>query len=151
MTKTPEASKIDVFNKGTLKGLKGKINSGGHKEPTSCVGTILWWKKAQNQATKNNTSLKINKLIPHFNPSCTLLVWSPNKLPSRQISRHHKKEKIIKQNKENSIEKNNFILKNKTKELINVNAPNPLKKGQGLIETIWKEWNKVIILIFRKI
>ena len=143
VTKIPEANKIEVFNKGTLKGSKGEINKGGHKEPTSCVGTILWWKKAQNQATKNNTSLKIKSLIPHFKPSCTLLVWSPNNLPSRQISRHHKKEKKIKHNKEKSIGKINFNLKNRTKEFIK--APKPLKKGHGLTETIWKEWNKVII------
>ena len=45
-------------------------------------------------------------------------------------------EKTIRQNKEINSGSTSFILKNKTKEFIKVNAPNPLKKGQGLIETI---------------
>jgi hypothetical protein len=41
VTKTPEDSKIAVFNSGTLNGLKGWIRIGGHTTPISCVGTTL--------------------------------------------------------------------------------------------------------------
>ena len=92
VTLTPEDKRIAVFNKGTLKGFKGLISTGGQTIPISWTGDKLLWKKDQNQAIKNKTSLKINKIIPHFKPSWTFKVWSPNKPLSREISRHQNKE-----------------------------------------------------------
>jgi hypothetical protein len=70
---------------------------GGHSDPKSFLGFNLLWKKAQNQAEKNNTSLKINKSIPHFNPSRTSKLWNPLFL-SRRTSRHQLNLKIITNN-----------------------------------------------------
>jgi len=145
VTKTPDDNKIAVFNKGILKGSKELIIIGGQITPNSWVGTILWWKKAQNQAKKNKTSLKINNLIPHFKPSWTLVEWSPKNLASRVISRHHKKDKKQILIKLKYTIKINLFLNIIIKEVIKVNPAKPLNKGQGLIETIWKEWKSVII------
>ena len=134
-----------------LKGSKGRINTGGQIFPISCTGTRLWWKKAQNQAKKNKTSLKIKRPIPHFKPSWTFIEWSPTKQPSRVISRHHKKDKKKIKKKDKKILKKNFFLKKIIKEVIIKKTKIPFKKGQGLKETIWKEWKSFIILIFRKI
>jgi hypothetical protein len=77
VTVMPEASKIDVFNKGIWKGLKGKILRGGHKDPNSIVGERLLWKKAQKNPRKKNTSDVINKIIPHCIPIVTIYEWRP--------------------------------------------------------------------------
>jgi len=50
---------------------------GGQQEPRSIVGFNLLWKKAQKKEKKNNTSDKINKIIPHRKPLTTLIVWYP--------------------------------------------------------------------------
>ena len=77
-------------------------------------------------------SLKINKNIPHFKPSWTFNLWSPRIAPSREISRHHKKEntnniKIL------TIKKDTFLNLNiKTTLEVNPKAENPLIIGQGL-------------------
>ena len=101
VTLTPEDNKIAVFSKGTLKGSRGETRRGGHVNPTSWTGQSLLWKKDQNQAIKNKTSLKINNSIPHFNPSWTFSVWSPKIAASRDTSRH--------QRKENSVSKNTLV------------------------------------------
>lgn len=145
VTKTPEESKIAVFKRGILKGLKGITDTGGHNTPISCVGTVLWWKKAQNQAIKKRISLKINKPIPHFKPSWTLFVWSPIKEPSRVTSRHHRKEKINIITEDRKTENTLLILNINTKDLIIKRTPTPHIKGHGLIVTIWKEWKRFII------
>lgn len=62
---------------------------GGQFNPNSNVGDKLEWKKAQKKEIKKNTSDVINKIIPHFNPINTWLVWYPWKVPSRDTSRHH--------------------------------------------------------------
>lgn len=62
---------------------------GGHIFPNSIVGERLLWKKAQKKLIKKNTSEIINKIIPHRKPNVTGKVWSPWKVPSREISRHH--------------------------------------------------------------
>jgi hypothetical protein len=41
------------------------------------LGASLLWKKAQKNATKNQTSDVINKIIPHRNPLITFDVWNP--------------------------------------------------------------------------
>jgi hypothetical protein len=87
VTVTPLLRRMAVFRRGTQKGSKGWTLTGGQTNPTSGVGTLEWWKKAQNQAAKNITSLKMNNPIPNFNPSWTTLLWSPIS-PSRESSRH---------------------------------------------------------------
>ena len=81
-----------MFSNGTLNGSRGKTPTGGQINPISWTGDNLLWKKDQNQAIKNMTSLKINKSIPNFKPSCTFIEWSPNIAPSRDTSRHQAKE-----------------------------------------------------------
>ena len=88
MTLTPEESKIIVFNKGTLQGLKVKIPTGGHLDPNSTFGANLEWKNAQKNDKKKNTSDVINKIIPHRNPDTTTWVCDPWNAPSRDTSRH---------------------------------------------------------------
>jgi hypothetical protein len=146
VTLAPDERRIAVFNKGTLKGSKGITSMGGQIKPISCTGVNLLWKKDQNHAIKNNTSLKINKNIPHFKPSWTFRVWSPKKVDSREISRHHNREKntksvVLKINK-------NVWLNLKKKTILDVIAPpaNPQINGQGLTLTKWKEWKIFIIL-----
>lgn len=65
MTVAPEASKMAVFKRGILKGLKGWMPAGGQVTPSSTVGARLEWKKAQKNEKKNSTSEVINKIIPH--------------------------------------------------------------------------------------
>jgi len=56
VTLTPEESKIIVFIKGTLKGLKATKPIGGQMQPNSTLGERLLWKKAQKNEKKNITS-----------------------------------------------------------------------------------------------
>lgn len=97
VTVIPLLSKIIVFRSGTWNGLRGWTPVGGHVPPSSNTGTVELWKKAQNQATKKNTSLKMNRAIPHFNPSWTSEEWSPL-TPSRETSRHQRKQTTQKKN-----------------------------------------------------
>jgi len=89
VTETPEVNKIIVFNKGIWNGLNGVIPIGGQFIPNSILGDRLLWKKLQKKETKKKISETINKIIPHFNPLITQIVWRPWKVPSREISRHH--------------------------------------------------------------
>lgn len=88
VTEIPEVIKIIVFNKGILNGSKISIPLGGQFNPNSKLGDNLEWKNPQKKEIKKKTSEVINKIIPHFNPSVTWLVWNPWKVPSREISRH---------------------------------------------------------------
>lgn len=63
-----------MFNRGTLKGFKGLIPTGGQQHPSSGVGARLLWKKAQKNATKNHTSDRMNRIIPYRSPLDTYLV-----------------------------------------------------------------------------
>lgn len=149
VTLAPEDNKIAVLSKGTLKGSNGYVSKGGQIRPISWTGDILLWKKAQNQAKKNKTSLKIKSIIPHFKPSWTFMEWSPSKTPSREISRHHKKEKkhkIIKFLKNN---KEKWNLNIKTTPDVTPKAENPHNKGHGLKVTKWNWW-KIFITRFVK-
>lgn len=129
---TPELNKIAVFNKGTWNGLKIKIPDGGQILPNSVDGDKLEWKKAQKKLIKKKISETINKIIPQRNPSITGKVWSPWKVPSREISRHHWYiVKIVikfpKINNEESYWWNHLINPETT-----VKAPIAPVKGQGL-------------------
>ena len=54
-----------------------------------CSEKYKKWKSEKKKEIKKNTSDTINKIIPHRNPIVTGKVWSPWKVPSREISRHH--------------------------------------------------------------
>lgn len=41
MIETPDASRTDVFRRGTSRGFSGVIPVGGQQPPRSCVGTKL--------------------------------------------------------------------------------------------------------------
>jgi hypothetical protein len=86
---TPEDNKMIVFIRGMFRGLNSLIPKGGQIAPSSGLGEILLWKKAQKNEKKNNTSEVMKKIIPNFIPSITLLGWAPSKVDSRKTSRHH--------------------------------------------------------------
>ena len=46
-------------------------------------------KSSKKRKKKKKTKKKKKKIIPHFNTLITFNVWSPWKVPSRVISRHH--------------------------------------------------------------
>lgn len=60
-----------VLRRGILIGLKGLTAKGGQFWPSSTVGEILLWKKAQKKETKNRISDVMNKIIPVFKPFIT--------------------------------------------------------------------------------
>lgn len=84
----PDVIKIIVFNNGILKGSKIWILVGGQVIPKSKVGDKLEWKNLQKNEIKNNSSELIKRIIPHFIPIITWLVWNPWKVLSRITSRH---------------------------------------------------------------
>lgn len=149
---TPEANKILVFRRGTWNGLKPWIPTGGQIAPTSILGDKLLWKNAQKNEIKKNTSEIIKRIIPHRNPKLTLREWSPCRVPSRVISRHHWKETIQalnrpKKNKEGSNVWNHF-----TNPVVIEKAAKALARGQGLTLTKWNGWfNLFIILLHREL
>ena len=143
VTVTPLINRILVFNRGTWKGSIEITLKGGHLEPKSFPGFKLLWKKAQNQALKNIISLKINKSIPHLNPSPTSKLWDPESL-SRLVSRHQLNIKIITRNKK-IIKKKIFLFLNITKIFkIILIIKNDINKGQGLKLTIWNLWKLIL-------
>jgi len=83
VTVTPEERRRMVFRRGILIGLKEMISWGGQFCPSSTVGEILLWKKAQKKETKNKISEVINKIIPVFRPFITCLGCSPCSEASR--------------------------------------------------------------------
>lgn len=121
-------------------GLKTLIPNGGQFIPMSIDGDNVMWKKAQKNEEKNNTSDKINIIIPNFNPYITFLVCNPWKVDSRIISRHHwNKHKInikveYKNNQHSDLWKKKINLKVKDIRL------NEVIIGQGLLSTIWNGW-----------
>jgi hypothetical protein len=74
VTEIPDDNRITVFNKGMFIGSNILIPFGGHIIPSSGVGESLLPKNAQKNEKKNNTSDRINKIIPVFNPSITRLL-----------------------------------------------------------------------------
>jgi hypothetical protein len=146
---TPEVKRIAVFNRGIWNGLNGLIPKGGQEAPNSIVGDKLLWKKAQKNEIKKNTSEIINKIIPHRNPKETTRVWSPWKVPSREISRHHwyivNKVIILPIKKRVILFKWNHWMIPEVK----VKAPNAPVKGQGLWSTKWNGWLACADIIFK--
>ena len=54
VTVAPEDNNIAVFNKGTSKGFKAFIPTGGHTEPIEISGPKELWKNAQKNEKKNS-------------------------------------------------------------------------------------------------
>jgi ABC-type xylose transport system substrate-binding protein len=61
---TPDDNNNTVLIKGTAKGSKGVIPSGGQKPPISIAGDKLEWKNAQKILKKAKASLIIKRTIP---------------------------------------------------------------------------------------
>ena len=103
----------------------------------STLGESLLWKKAQKKEKKNKTSEVIKKITPHRKPLTTILVWSPWKVPSREISRHH--WYITKEVEINPIMRRDSsnLLNHLTSPTVNIIALIDPVKGQGLISTKW--------------
>jgi len=78
----PDLTKITVFRRGTLIGLKGLIELGGHIMPISILGLIPAWKNAQKNLKKNRTSDKINRTILFLIVFITLGWCNPSLLAS---------------------------------------------------------------------
>ena len=67
----PDRRRRQVFRRGTAKGFRGSIPTGGHVHPISGVGARALWKKAQKKAKKNITSDMMNRTIPVRSPWAT--------------------------------------------------------------------------------
>jgi hypothetical protein len=136
VTVTPLLSKIRVFNRGISKGLIPSTAKGGQLIPISKLGASLLWKKVQKNLEKNITSLKINRIIPSWNPRSVINECAPINKDSRLISRN-----------QNSMTKITFIvaksgkyrdlnLNQKINLIMSLKAAVPMKRGQGLSSTI---------------
>lgn len=77
VTVIPDVIKMIVFRRGILKGSKILIPFGGQLRPNSNVGVNLEWKNLQKKEIKKKISEVINKIILHFSPSKTCIVWNP--------------------------------------------------------------------------
>lgn len=76
MTVILELNNTTVFNKGTLKGFKTLILTGGHNILKVIEGLKLEWKKAQKNLKKKKTSEKINHIILFKMFFCVTFVWN---------------------------------------------------------------------------
>jgi len=133
VTVTPDERSTIVFSRGIWNGLKGVTPMGGQRRPISTLGDSLLWKNAQKNDKKKKISDTINKIIPHFIPVTTLNVCSPWNVLSRETSRHHWYDVIIKINNPKSInsicrEWNHF-----TNPDVRVRAPIEAVIGHGLL------------------
>lgn len=126
-------------------GLKERIELGGQDCPSSTVGEILLWKKAQKNDTKKKISEAMNRIIPVFSPFITRSEWFPCVVPSRWISRHHMNPTKITMAKEKTDTKLFTLFTIIKPERTKHNAPFEAKRGQGLTSTRWKGLNFTII------
>src|SRR5580698_7704602 len=103
------------------------------------VGDRLLWKKAQKKEKKKSTSDVINRIIPHRIPLATIEVWSPWKVLSRLMSRHHWMHVIVRI----TLPRRKSFISNSLNHLaipdVKVMAAIAPVKGQGLWSTMWKE------------
>lgn len=86
----PEDSKIIEFSNGILIGLNTLMLTGGQFIPSSILGEILLWKKAQKRLKNNITSERMNMIILLFRRFITVFECVPCIEDSRVRSRHHK-------------------------------------------------------------
>jgi len=145
---TPDDNRMIVFKSGIFIGLNASIELGGHIWPISILGLIPLWKYVQKNDTKNITSDVMNKIIPIFSPLITRLKWNPWFFVSRITSFHHMNDmidvKIIEHSSMYIFECvfHRTIEDNKDEIAIAVIT------GQGLIWTMWNEWNLLFIVDF---
>jgi len=125
---------------GICNGLNVNNPIGGQYIPNSIFEDKLLWKNLQKKEIKKKISEIINKIIPHLSPLITFSVWSPWKVLSRVISRHH--WNIVNKIIENPIIKRlilywcNHLIIPET----NIKVLRAPIKGQGLKFTKWNEW-----------
>lgn len=134
----PEDSKITVLSKGIWYGLNGLIPVGGHIMPNSVSGERLAWKKAQKKLKKNKISLRMNRIIPHFMPVFTMIVWCPWNVASRVMSRHH--WNMVRAVNNRPVSNRSMLLEciNFTSPVVSIKALNDPVSGHGLRSTKWK-------------
>lgn len=135
---TPDDKSKMVFRRGILMGLKEIIEVGGQDWPSSTVGEMLLWKKAQKNEAKNRTSEAINKTMPVFNPFITKSEWLPWFVPSRCTSRHHEKAIVNIKASESRVTFIEILFIKTNPERTKHNAPFDASNGQGLTSTRWK-------------
>jgi hypothetical protein len=132
---TPDESKRIVFRRGILIGLKELIDRGGHICPSSTVGEILLWKKAQKNETKNKTSDEMNSTIPVLRPFITKFEWFPWLVDSRWMSRHHVNASSNITKRETIMIMLIFLLIIIRPEVTKARIPLDARSGQGLTST----------------
>lgn len=142
---TPDDKSRMVFRRGILMGLKEMIEVGGQDWPSSTVGEMLLWKKAQKNEAKNRTSEAINKTIPVFKPFITKSECLPWFAPSRCTSRHHENATILIRANENKVIFTEVLFIKTNPESIMHSAPFDASNGQGLKSTRWKGLNLFVI------
>lgn len=86
----PEDRRIIEFKRGISIGIKVLIPEGGQFPPSSILGAILLWKKAQKKLLKNIISEIINIIILYFINFKDVLAWPPKNEASFFTSFHHK-------------------------------------------------------------
>jgi len=143
---SPDEIKMIEFNNGMLYGLNCSIDNGGQFIPISILGVIDLWKYVQKNATKNNNSEMINRIILIFVNFVTVNVWNPWNVLSRITSRHHWNRQRI--NVISLIINGIFIFKyiNKVVLIIIFIILIDVIIGQGLNVTIWNGWFEFIII-----
>ena len=140
VTEIPDDRRMIVFRRGIWKGFIAETPIGGQIFPISMFGARLLWKNIQKKDTKNNTSETINRIIPIRSPFMTFWSWYPWNLLSRATSRHQVEVTKINKGKLILIGNIYFFLIIKIKPPIRFNLNNPLRRGQGLGEIMWKGW-----------
>lgn len=140
VTVIPLASKMAVFRRGTWKGLMDITPSGGQWFPNSKLGANLEWKKAQKNERKNRISEVINRTIPQRSPWVTCVEWNPCRLLSRETSRHHWNLVRIIIVSPIRLSDMFFVVIQKVVPNNREKTPEPIRIGQGLVNTIWKGW-----------
>lgn len=142
----PDLTKIIVFRRGTLIGLKDSTVLGGHDCPTSMLGLVPAWKYAQKNLEKNRTSDEINSSILIFIPFTTISRWDPSLLASIIVLFHHIDAMEVIKIKLPSIAilLAFFVIK---EIVVKTNACDCREDriGHGLIVTIWNRLNLFII------
>jgi len=147
VTVTPEERRRMVFSKGILIGLKEVITVGGQFCPSSMVGEILLWKKAQKKETKNRISEVINRIIPVLRPFMTCLGCSPCSEASRWTSRHQ--VYLMMMVRISATKGRDFVvlfIKIRAEDT-KARAPFEARMGQGLMVTKWKGLNFCVIIL----
>lgn len=140
VTDTPDDRRIIVLSKGIWKGLNAEMFFGGQSIPISIEGASLEWKNAQKKETKNKTSDVINRIIPIRILVSTSSEWCPWSVASRDTSRHHWIDVMIRSAKPIFIRVFDPPWNHFTVPEVIIRAPIAPVKGHGLWSTMWYGW-----------